>query len=150
MHKPNAGATSLVLQMHGTIPNVNADRDQVIQVLTNLVQNAIPTPSCQHAARRGEHRRRLRGEREEQRKRRRRSRDDLRERQLAPGIAPEIAARLFEPYATTKPHGTGLGLAIAQRIALEHGGELVYAGKNGTRGAIFRLHAHRRGTTAGE
>ena len=41
-----------------------------------------------------------------------------------PGIAPEIAARLFEPYATTKPQGTGLGLAIAQRIAIEHQGEL--------------------------
>ena len=41
-----------------------------------------------------------------------------------PGLAPAIAARLFEPYATSKPHGTGLGLAIAQRIAIEHNGEL--------------------------
>jgi signal transduction histidine kinase len=58
-----------------------------------------------------------------------------------PGIAPEIAARLFEPYATTKgAGGTGLGLAIAQRIALEHNGELSYIGRSAnSRGAVFRL-----------
>jgi signal transduction histidine kinase len=55
-----------------------------------------------------------------------------------PGIAPEIAARLFEPYATTKPHGTGLGLAIAQRIAIEHDGELSLLVTGGP-GATFRL-----------
>jgi signal transduction histidine kinase len=44
------------------------------------------------------------------------------------GVPPEMGARLFEPYATTKAHGTGLGLAIAQRIALEHNGELAYLG----------------------
>ena len=57
-----------------------------------------------------------------------------------PGIAPEIAGRLFEPYATNKPTGTGLGLAIAQRIALEHNGELSYIGPSANgRGAVFRL-----------
>ena len=57
-----------------------------------------------------------------------------------PGISPEFAGRLFEPYATTKSTGTGLGLAIAQRIAYEHNGELSYAGlgANG-KGAVFRL-----------
>jgi signal transduction histidine kinase len=44
------------------------------------------------------------------------------------GIPAEMAARLFEPYATTKANGTGLGLAIAQRIAIEHDGELAYLG----------------------
>jgi nitrogen-specific signal transduction histidine kinase len=40
---------------------------------------------------------------------------------------------------TTKEHGTGLGLAIAQRIAIEHDGELSYlAGRPGA-GAAFRL-----------
>jgi two-component system sensor kinase FixL len=63
-----------------------------------------------------------------------------------PGVSHEIAARLFEPYATTKAHGTGLGLAIAQRIAIEHGGELSYLGASAARdskgrrvGASFRL-----------
>jgi len=66
-----------------------------------------------------------------------------------PGLSPEIASRLFEPYATTKPHGTGLGLAIAQRIAIEHTGELSYVApaepaeraerKEPHGGATFRL-----------
>ena len=55
-----------------------------------------------------------------------------------------MAARLFEPYATTKAHGTGLGLAIAQRIAIEHDGELAYLGPASSvagrpPGARFRL-----------
>ena len=58
-----------------------------------------------------------------------------------PGIAEDIAERLFEPYATTKAEGTGLGLAIAQRIALEHDGELALIPREDeTRtGAVFRL-----------
>ena len=50
-----------------------------------------------------------------------------------------MAARLFEPYATTKAQGTGLGLAIAQRIAIEHDGELSYLGPGESGGARFRL-----------
>ncbi|MGC4093563.1 MAG: ATP-binding protein [Polyangiaceae bacterium] len=45
-------------------------------------------------------------------------------RDNGPGVAPEIRERLFLPYATTKPHGTGLGLAIAQRLIVEHAGEI--------------------------
>ena len=55
------------------------------------------------------------------------------------GLAPdEMVDRLFEPYATNKAQGTGLGLAIAQRIAIEHGGELAFVAP-GARGAEFRL-----------
>jgi signal transduction histidine kinase len=39
-----------------------------------------------------------------------------------PGIDPEVAARIFEPFVTTKTRGTGLGLAIVARIVTEHGG----------------------------
>jgi signal transduction histidine kinase len=41
-----------------------------------------------------------------------------------PGIAPEIAGRLFTPFASTKPTGTGLGLSISRRIVEEHGGQI--------------------------
>lgn len=41
-----------------------------------------------------------------------------------PGMPPEVAARAFEPFYTTKDvgKGTGLGLDIAQRIVAEHHG----------------------------
>jgi PAS domain S-box-containing protein len=38
------------------------------------------------------------------------------------GLAPEVAAKIFEPYFTTKAKGTGLGLAICQGIIQDHGG----------------------------
>jgi two-component system sensor histidine kinase HydH len=41
-----------------------------------------------------------------------------------PGIRDDEAARIFEPFHTTKPRGTGLGLAMARRIAIAHGGSL--------------------------
>ena len=60
-----------------------------------------------------------------------------------PGVSPEMVPRLFEPYATNKAQGTGLGLAIAQRIAIEHGGELSFVAPKddevAARGAEFRL-----------
>src|SRR5579885_390887 len=40
------------------------------------------------------------------------------------GIAPEVAGRLFTPFATTKPAGTGLGLSLSRRIIEEHGGAI--------------------------
>jgi signal transduction histidine kinase len=43
-----------------------------------------------------------------------------------PGIPPEVLARAFEPFFTTRraSGGTGLGLAIARRITREHGGDI--------------------------
>jgi len=40
------------------------------------------------------------------------------------GISPEIAARMFNPFFTTRATGTGLGLAIVHRIVDAHGGDL--------------------------
>jgi len=41
-----------------------------------------------------------------------------------PGIAPEIKARLFEPFVSDKSRGTGLGLALTRDIMVAHGGEI--------------------------
>lgn len=57
-----------------------------------------------------------------------------------PGLAAEVAARLFEPHVTTKPHGSGMGLFLAQRIAAgRYGGALALAPGEGGRGTRARL-----------
>ena len=59
-------------------------------------------------------------------------------RDTGPGIAPEIAQRLFDPFCTTKPAGTGLGLASSRTIARTHGGTLDHR-PNSPDGACFVL-----------
>ena len=56
-----------------------------------------------------------------------------------PGVAPELRARLFEPYVTSSPpgQGMGLGLAISRKILLDHGGDLEL--RESENGAAFRL-----------
>jgi len=110
-------------------PPVRADRDQIVQVLTNLVQNALDAVKSRGDA--GEVRVAVAAEGP--------AHVAVTVSDNGPGVAPEIAARLFEPYATTKQHGTGLGLAIAQRIAIEHDGELSYVPPAAGGGAAFRL-----------
>ncbi len=54
------------------------------------------------------------------------------------GIAPEIAASLFQPFATHgKKHGTGLGLTICRKIVEDHGGKIGVAPSEPGKGALF-------------
>jgi signal transduction histidine kinase len=92
------------------LPAVWADRDQAIQVLLNLVRNALEAMP-QGGTLRVSARAREGGV-------------VLSVGDTGPGIAAEDLPHLFEPYFTRKEGGTGLGLAIAQRIAEEHGGRL--------------------------
>ena len=106
------------------LPAVWADRDQAVQVLLNLVRNALeamPQGGTLRVSARAE-----------------RGGVSLSVADTGPGIAPEDLPRLFEPYFTRKEGGTGLGLAIAQRIAEEHGGRLEVASAPG-QGATFTL-----------
>jgi signal transduction histidine kinase len=98
------------------IPAVLADQNQMVQVLTNLVQNGIE--ASRDAGRRPSVRVLLgpRGERE----------IAMVVEDNGPGVDETMRDRLFEPYVSTKAEGTGLGLAIVQTILHEHGGEVTY------------------------
>ncbi len=111
-----------------SIPKVMADRDQVVQVLTNLIQNGLDAASAVRADPRVLVTIGLLPD----------NKVRIVVRDNGPGVPAEMQARLFEPYATSKEKGTGLGLAIAQRIVFEHGGEISYRdAKKG--GAVFEL-----------
>ena len=105
-------------------PTVRADRDQIASVLMNLVQNALDAVHDQGDE--GDVRVIVGGDRGHRGHGGNGGHVIVTVTDNGPGLSPDIAARLFEPYATTKAHGTGLGLAIAQRIAIEHTGELSY------------------------
>jgi two-component system nitrogen regulation sensor histidine kinase NtrY len=109
------------------IPGITADKDQMVQVFTNLLQNAIDATSgvaspeiVVELAPDGP------------------SQVRAVVRDNGPGVAEEMREQLFTPYATTKPEGTGLGLAIVERIIVEHGGEIRYESAPGG-GAEFTV-----------
>ncbi len=58
-------------------------------------------------------------------------------RDTGPGVPPDLADRVFEPFVTGRPDGTGLGLAIARELADAHGGRLSLRGAGP--GAVFVL-----------
>jgi len=107
-------------------PTVTADADQMVQVLTNLLQNAVEASSGSDAPRVWV---RIGPDRPDT--------VGVRVQDNGPGVAPEMRARLFEPYATNKPTGTGLGLAIVHRIVVEHAGEIVYTDRQGGGAEFF-------------
>jgi signal transduction histidine kinase len=145
MHESNAAGAKLSLVVRGSPPTVLADRDQIVQLLTNLVQNAIEAvgqgdgevlvtvePFTVAPAKPGTSVAPAKPGTEAEHV-------SLTVSDNGPGIAPQVASHLFDPYVTTKARGTGLGLAIAQRIAIEHAGELTCVPAPGGRGAAFRL-----------
>jgi len=55
------------------------------------------------------------------------------------GIPPEVQAKIFQPFFSSKPKGSGLGLAISQKIIEAHQGEIAIASEphQGTRVTIY-------------
>jgi two-component system, NtrC family, sensor kinase len=106
------------------LPPVFGVRDQLVQVVFNLVLNAIDATGkggeiVVSAATEGD-------------------RLVLAVRDDGAGIPDELRDRLFRPYFTTKKHGTGLGLFVIRKIVEEHGGTVAVASEPG-RGSAFRV-----------
>lgn len=134
--KPSADPQPRLALVTSPCGAIRADREQLVQVLVNLVKNALEATKPKDGRAQGH----VRVEVEPA------GPDAVRfvVRDDGPGVDPALMPRLFEPYASTKQGGTGLGLAIAQRIAVEHGGAIAYArGPQG--GAVFRLILPRSG-----
>ena len=94
---------------------LQADRDQLKQVILNILQNAIeamPTSGTLRVSIREEPYEKEPGVR-------------LKVADSGKGIDPNVLSRIFDPFFTTGKHrGTGLGLAICRNIVEAHGGEI--------------------------
>jgi signal transduction histidine kinase len=125
----NDEGVTIVRVYDAALPIIEADKTQVGTVVTNLVKNAVEAMD-----RKGTLSLTLRHVN---------GVNDVVElvvEDSGPGIAPEIADRLFTPYVTTKgSRGTGLGLALAHRIVAEHGGTIEAARSTKHGGAAFTV-----------
>lgn len=64
-------------------------------------------------------------------------------RDTGTGIAPDVLARIFEPFFSTKEEGTGIGLYVTQRIIESHRGTITCSSEVG-KGTTFRIELPRR------
>src|SRR5213078_884357 len=145
-HPPERKSTALTEVIHGAVelrcddvevtvdvapdvPVLWADAHQLHQVLVNLIANAHQAMRRQATPRRIAVTARLGHEPERVR---------LEVRDTGPGMAPEVRARVFEAFFTTKPQGegTGLGLSLCRGIVEEHGGTMTVESTPGA-GATF-------------
>jgi len=104
------------------LPKLRAVADQLTQVFLNLVINAVeamPEGGDLTIATLQDN-----------------GRVHVRFSDAGPGINPEEAKKIFEPFYTTKRSGTGLGLAVSYGIIQRHGGEITVESAPG-RGATF-------------
>ena len=113
-------------------PQIQADSQQLKQVLLNLVNNAAEAIGSAGVI--TLRTRTVPGSR----LRREGALVALEVEDTGKGIPPEVRPRLFDPFFTTKEAGTGLGLSIATRIVEKHGGRLEYETEL-SRGATFRV-----------
>ncbi|NUR95416.1 MAG: ATP-binding protein [Kribbellaceae bacterium] len=107
-HKLRGGVE--VVRAYGDVPRIDAYAGELNQVWTNLIDNAVDAMDGAGTLRIST---RTDGDRVV-----------VEFTDSGAGMPPEVAARAFEPFYTTKDvgKGTGLGLDIAQRIVAEHHG----------------------------
>ena len=112
------------------LPQIRGDRDRLLQVLINLIDNAVKYSSP--------------GDEVHVEAQTSNGRVVIEVRDQGPGIPPEHQQVIFEKFGrvqtgqTAKP-GTGLGLFIARSIAEAHGGSLDVRSHPEQNGATFRL-----------
>jgi len=126
-----------VEQVDGGVPPVVADRDQIRQVVLNLLTNAYEAMPEGGTVTIGS-----------------RKAEDTVELFVADtgtGMDEQTRAQIFEPFFSKKIKGTGLGLAVSKRIAESHGGALSIASEEG-RGstAVLALPLLRAGVGAAQ
>ncbi|PTX62451.1 diguanylate cyclase (GGDEF)-like protein [Melghirimyces profundicolus] len=104
---------------------VEADAEQLKQVLINLLQNGLESLNEKGGV--------------SIRWKEMRDRISIRIQDNGSGIPPEHMSRIFDPFFTTKGDGTGMGLSICHRIITEHGGQIHVTSQSG-RGTTFNIH----------
>ncbi len=114
------------LDFDPSLPDVWADRDQVVQVLLNLARNAVqsmregetPKPRLTFRTRV------LRQFTIHGKRHRLAVRIDVEDN--GPGVPPDLVETLFLPMVSGRPSGSGLGLSLAQTIAERHHGMIEF------------------------
>jgi signal transduction histidine kinase len=114
----------LELEADDAVPAVRADRRLLERAVVNLLENAL-----QAIGERGSVIVTLRAAD---------SRVEVAVTDDGPGMDPDVQARVFEPFFSTKSTGSGLGLALVKKIAEDHGGSVtLQSGPQGTRIGIW-------------
>lgn len=104
---------------------IEADAEQIKQVMINLIQNALESLD-------------EKGKVEVEWKKYE-NQVNIRIKDNGRGINPEHLDKIFEPFFTTKNDGTGMGLSVCHRIIEEHGGHIGVESQPGC-GTLFNIH----------
>jgi two-component system, NtrC family, nitrogen regulation sensor histidine kinase NtrY len=115
------------------LPPIELDRNQIEQVLVNILKNALEAIGEDGAItlRLAREPARVNGSGS-------RSRPALTLRDTGPGIPDDVQALLFTPFFSTKKNGRGLGLTLVQEILSAHGFDFSLRTAEGG-GAEFRV-----------
>jgi len=110
------------LERGPNIPDIEADRDRINQVLLNLYLNGLQ--AMENSSREKELAVSVQVDDAEGA-----VRIDIKDSGI--GIPQESIEKVLDPYFTTKPEGTGLGLALAYKIIDEHNGSIRFTSVEG-------------------
>ena len=118
-------ATQLERDYDPSLPPLRGDADRLLQLLLNLMRNALQAGAATVIVRTRAAHNVLIGERPA----RLAARLDVIDN--GPGVPEALRDMLFLPLVSGRANGTGLGLALAQEIAREHGGAVTCASRAG-------------------